>query len=194
MDQISQFINTPSMPLLLDTNVLGDSMTAMNDMFSTQQFASPIITSPMATNFGPSVFGSSEASMNALDTTSQLLAPHTGGQSSDLDITLPLVAAKDFHQAAQAPGESQLQMQKATTILSVTSSTPVTKPTVESAGPARIGDRELPWSDPVGKFLIFQKRAKLTENERVGRQQCLVPSHMWTRATLKMSMRRVALI
>ena len=51
MSQMNPFLsNSPSMPLSLDTDLGG----GMGDVFATNQFGTPILTSPMVANFGRS--------------------------------------------------------------------------------------------------------------------------------------------
>jgi hypothetical protein len=62
MSQMNPFLsNSPSMPLSLDTDLGG----GMGDVFATNQFGTPILTSPMVANFGAPMFGSSSLPMCA---------------------------------------------------------------------------------------------------------------------------------
>jgi PAS domain S-box-containing protein len=121
MDLSSPYLtNSASLGLLQDLDMMNDNMSAVNDMFANQQFASPILTSPMNGNFG-------QYSFNPNQMLTQTSAPSLSDQSSF------------NHQSSFSESQKQTN----------SSAQPLKKSSPPN-NQATIGPIALPWQDPPG--------------------------------------------
>jgi hypothetical protein len=137
------------MPLSMDFMSSAD-MNSMNDFFASHNFGSPLMTSPMASAFGQSMYGpSQDAGGSAMEPANQLAGVQQ--QISDTsELQMPMTTSSDNEiQSLSHPGHSQRsQPPPLPPSSNATSGTSKARTTQSSGGPATIGGITLPWVDP----------------------------------------------
>jgi PAS domain S-box-containing protein len=153
MDLTSTYLNNNnSMGLPLDMDMLNGDINAMNDMFTSQQFGSPIIASPMTATFGSSLYTPAHDPSSGMLDTSQILQGQPN-DASNMQIPNPSANNTNFQTQRSAP---PTQIQKTSTVppqsatTSTGSSSSSSKPRSQTNSQATIGNTALPWSDPPG--------------------------------------------
>jgi hypothetical protein len=140
----------------LDLDMMGDDMGGMNDLFNNHQFESPIMTSPMTTNFAQAMYGSgqdADAAMDAnaaMDATSSLIEnqPNMSGAAFQMSTTTVQALNIQMPQVGLTSG----RMQTKGSIMNAHSSTSSSIKRQQASQLATIGNLTLPWSDPAGMF------------------------------------------
>jgi PAS domain S-box-containing protein len=158
MDLTSPYLNNNnSMGMQLDIDMLSENINAMNDMFGSQQFGSPIIASPMTANFG-SVYGSSQDASNGMMGTSQIMPNPSSNSGSTIEMTSSNPRTANFQN--QQPRSTQSQNSGSMLPPSNSSSTSLKPRNQSNPPPATIGGVRLPWSDPPGGWPSTMQGAK----------------------------------
>jgi PAS domain S-box-containing protein len=149
MDLTSPYLNNnSSMDPTFDMGLLGDNnINVMSDMFSAQQFNSPIITSPMNATFAQSVYGQSQNPSNGMLDTSQMLQSQNNNPSN-ISMTSTNNTGSSFSTPRPSQQQSRSQPQKPS-MGPPSTSTSSSKSQNQAHPPATIGDMTLPWSVPI---------------------------------------------
>jgi PAS domain S-box-containing protein len=131
MDLSSPYLSTSAgLRLLQDIDMMNDNMSAVNDMFANQQFASPIMTSPMTGNFGQYNFHPNQV-LNQTSSPAMPDQPHFNQQRR--------------YSEPQKPTTSPMQPQKKNSL---------------NNNQATVGPLTLPWQDPPGGWPSTMDGAK----------------------------------
>jgi len=165
MDPSSPYI-TSGIQLPMDLNMMGNDLSAV-DMFGTQAFESPILGSPMQTNFAGSMMGpaqdpgggmanrSRNSILHSIDTNVapdfRLPGSGTTNQEGSAQPSTAGTSASDGQQTAQM---SRIQSQVIPPTLNTSSFAPQTA-LPSAAAPELIGGAALPWSIPSGQYSHF---------------------------------------
>jgi hypothetical protein len=148
LDLTSPFLNSAGpMPLAMDFMNSAD-MNSINDFFASHNFDSPLMTSPMASTFGQSMYGpSQDAGGDAMEPADQLAVVQE--QVDDTPETEMKASSSSVIQSLSRSGQPQaaqpLSLPPRTNVSSGTSKSR------NSGGPAVIGGITLPWTDPPSK-------------------------------------------
>jgi len=165
IDPSSPYI-TSGIQLPMDLNMMGNDLSAV-DMFGTQAFESPMLGSPMQTNFAGSMMGPPQDPGGGMTDRSRDSIPHSIDTSMTPNFRLPGSAttnqegnaqpstagtsASDGQQTVQMP---RIQSQVIPPTLNTTSFTPHTA-LPNAAASELIGGTGLPWSIPTGQYSHF---------------------------------------
>jgi PAS domain S-box-containing protein len=156
MDLTGQYLdNNNSMGLALDMDMLNNEMNAMNDMFTSQQYGSPIITSPMTATFDPSTYAPAQDSSGGMIDSSHIL-PNQPNNSSNMQMQNASADSSNF----QSQGVGPAHPQKASDMPRPSTTSSSSKRHNQPSSPTTFRNISLPWSDPPGGWPSTMEGAK----------------------------------
>lgn len=154
VDYSNQYLNNnggANMPL--DIDMLNESIASMNDLFSNQQFDSPVITSPMTGTFNAAAYTQPQHLTSSLmgDASQLMSTSSTNGPNLQLGTT------------GTTNVNAQTQARRSSTSKTSSMGPPSASSSSKARGqsiPATIADLTLPWSNPTGGWPSTMDGAK----------------------------------